>query len=312
MRSRAIPRRGFALITVLWVLSILAVLAAEFAAAARTTRIAAGNARTDARVIWAARAGLARATESLDRKVARNLAGYDLAVNGDTALPEITYEIDGAIVRAYALDARARVNVNRADAPTLARLFDVAGLPSNVADSLADAILDWRDRDDFRRPRGAESAEYRLLRPPVLPRNAPVAELEELRAVWGMSPERYARVAPYLTVAGDGRVGINSASVAVLQTLPGMDERGALAIVARRARAPFRGIFDLLPALPQPARSNVQEKLGLAVDRMAFAPRELELRVEGTIPEARARAEVRATVLLIGGSSVRIRHVVER
>jgi general secretion pathway protein K len=312
MRSRPLPRRGFALITVLWVLGILALLAAEFAASARTTRVAAGNARTDVRAVWAARAGFARATELLDRKLARNLAGYDLAAHGDMALPEIAYDLDGATVRAFALDARARVNVNRADAPTLARLFEVTGLSSAVADSLAEAILDWRDGDDFRRPRGAESAEYRTLRPPVLPRNAPIAEIEELRAVWGMSPERYARIAPYLTVAGDGRIGINSAAVAVLQTLPGMDEAGAVAIAARRTRAPFRGIFDLLPALPQPARSNLQANLALAVDRMAFAPRELELHVEATIPDANARAEIRATVVLAGASSVRIRHLVER
>jgi general secretion pathway protein K len=312
MSARRPPRRGFALITVLWVLGILAVLAVEFAAAARTTRVAAGNARTEVRARWAARAGLARITELLDRKVARNLAGYDLAAHGDTAMPAIEYELDGAAVRALALDARARVNVNRADAPTLARLFEVAGLSSAVADSLADAILDWRDRDDFRRPRGAESAEYQSLRPPVRAANAPFAEVEELRAVWGMSAERYARVGPFLTVAGDGRVGVNSASVEVLRTLPGMDEAGALAIVARRARAPFRAIFDLLPALPQPARSRVQEQLALAAGRMAFAPRELELRVEGVIPQAGARAEIRATVVLAGGSSMRIHHVVER
>jgi general secretion pathway protein K len=312
MISRTRPRRGFALITVLWVMGILAVLAADFAAAARTTRVAAANARTDVRALWAARAGLARATELLDRKVARNLAGYDFAAHGDTALPEIAYELDGATVRAFALDARARVNVNSADAPTLARLFEVAGLASSAADSLADAILDWRDRDDFRRPRGAESAEYRTLRPPVLPRNAPIAEVEELRSVWGMSSDRYARIAPYLTTVGDGRIGVNSASVAVLQTLPGIDEAGALAIAARRARAPFRGIFDLLPALPQPARSRVQANLGLAVDRMAFSPRVLELHVEGRIPDSWARADIRATVVLAGASSVLIRHVVER
>jgi general secretion pathway protein K len=311
MRSR-VPRRGFALITVLWVLSILAVLAAEFAAAARTTRVATGNVRIDVRAVWAARAGFARATELIDRKIARNLAGYDFAAHGDTALPEIAYELDGAVIHAFALDSRARLNVNRADAPALARLFDVVGLSTSAADSLADAILDWRDRDDFRRPRGAEVAEYRTLRPPVVPRNAPLTAIEELGMVRGMSPERYARIAPYLTVEGDGRVGVNSASVEVLQTLPGLDEAGALAIVARRVRAPFRGIFDLLPALPQPARSRVQASIGLAVDRMAFSPRELELHVQATIPESRARAEIRATVVLAGASNVRIRQVVER
>jgi general secretion pathway protein K len=312
MRARARSRRGFALITVLWVLSILAVLSAEFAVSARTTRVAAGNTRTDARVRWAARAGFARLTELLDRKLARNLAGYDLAARGDTAVPAIEYDLDGATVRAVALDARARVNVNRADGATLSHVFELAGLPSAAADSLADVVLDWRDRDDFRRPRGAEAAEYRTRRPAELPGNAPFAELEELRGVWGMSPARYALVSPYLTVAGDGRIGVNSASVLVLQTLPGMDEAGAQTIVARRTRAPFRGIFDLLPALPQPARSRVQANLGMAVDRMAFAPRELELRVDATIPGAGAHAEVRANAVLAGGTAVRIHRVVER
>jgi general secretion pathway protein K len=305
-------RRGFALITVLWVLTILAVLAVEFAATARTTRIAAANARTDVRARWAARAGFARLTELLDRKLARNLAGYDLAARGDTALPAIEYELDGATVRAVALDARARVNVNRADAATLVRLFALAGLPSSTADSLADAVLDWRDRDDFRRPRGAEAPDYRTRRPPVVPRNAPFAELSELRAVWGMSPERYAQLSPYLGVAGDGRIGVNSASIVVLQTLPGIDEAGAQAIVARRTRAPFRGIFDLLPALPQPARSRVQANLGPAADRMAFAPRDLELRVVAVVASGGSRAEIRADAVLAGGTSMRVRRVVER
>jgi general secretion pathway protein K len=312
--TRARQRRGFALITVLWVLGVLALLAAEFAAIARTTRVAAANTRTEARARWAARAGLARGTELLDRNVARNLAGYDLAARGDTALPALLYDLDGASVLVIATDARARINVNRADAPTLAGLFDQAGLPAAVGDSLADAILDWRDRDDFRRARGAEAAEYRALRPPVRARNAPFDDVEDLRSVWGMSPARYALVAPYLTVAGDGRVGVNSASLPVLQTLPGIDEAAARAIVARRARAPFRGIFDLMLALPQPARSRIEADIGVATDRMAFAPRELELRSVATVPGggANGRAEIRATVVLAGASSVRIRHVSER
>jgi general secretion pathway protein K len=310
--TRAPRRRGFALITVLWVLGVLALLAADFASVARTTRVAAANARADARVRWAARAGLARATELLDRRIGRNFAGYDLAARGDSVLPAILYDLDGAHVLAVATDARARVNLNRADAPTLARLFDGAGLSAGVADSLADAILDWRDRDDFRRPRGAEAAEYRTLRPPVLPRNAPFDDVEELRSVRGMSPARYLLVARHLTVVGDGRVSVNSASLPVLQTLPGIDEAAARVIIGRRARAPFRGMFDLLPALPQPARSRVEANLGLAADRMAFTPRELELRSVATVPGTNVRAEIRATVLLAGASSVRIRRVAER
>lgn len=305
-------RRGVVLLAVLWVLAVLALLAVEFAAAARTTRAAAANTRAEARVRWGARAGLARARELLDRTIAGNFAGYDLAARGDSALPMPSFDLDGVTVRVAALDARARIQLNRADAAVLSRLFDAAGLASSAADSLADAILDWRDGDAFRRPRGAEAAEYRAARRAVAPKDAPFEAVEELRAVYGMSPARYAAIARYLTVAGDGRVSVNSAPVPVLLTVPGIDEAGAAAIVRRRARAPVRGIFDLLLALPEPSRSRVQERMAAVVDRIAFSPRALEIRSVATVPGTPIRAETRAVVLLSGASAVSVRQVVER
>jgi hypothetical protein len=45
---------------------------------------------------------------------------------------------------------------------------------------------------------------------------------------------------------------------------------------------------------------------------MAFAPRDLELRVEAAAAGDGSRAEIRADALLAGATSMRIRRVVER
>lgn len=305
-------RNGFALIAVLWVVAVIGVLFVELQLAARFTRTAAANERSAVRTRWAARAGLARELEVIDRRIARNLAGTSLAVAGDSVLAPIEFEIDGTNVRVLAHDSRARVNLNRAGHLELQRLFDGAGLTTAEADSLADAILDWRDADDLRRPRGAETPEYRSLRPPSPPKNAPFDAVEEVAGVWGMSAERFRRMAPYLTVSGDGRVNVNTAPGPVLLTIPTIDEGAAQALIRRRARAPFSNVYELLAALPLSARSEARARLGEITDRVAFTPRELEITAEASSPGSPTRAALHANVLFGGASSVTLLRVVER
>ncbi|HVE79174.1 MAG TPA: type II secretion system protein GspK [Gemmatimonadaceae bacterium] len=305
-------RRGFALIAVLWVVVVLGVLGVELQAAGLFSRNATANARAATRARWAARAGLARAMEMLDRRIAGNLAGFDLAAAGDSALPAMQLDVDGTSVRVVTLDARARLNLNRAGHHELERLFDAAGLGTRAADSLADAVLDWRDADDLRRGRGAEGADYRTLRPAARPKDAPFDAVEELATVWGMTAERYRRVAPYLTVAGDGRVNVNSASAAVLRTLPEIDEGAAVAIVRRRVRAPIRNIFELLAVVPLPVRTRMKARMGEMTDRISFFPREIEVVALATAPGAPVGAELHGTILLSGASNVALVSVTER
>lgn len=305
-------RSGFALIAVLWVVVVIGVLFVELQLAARFTRTAAANERSAVRMRWAARAGLARELEVIDRRIGRNLAGTSLTVGGDSVLAPIEFEIDGTSVRVLAQDSRARVNLNRAGHLELRRLFDGVGLTTAAADSLADAILDWRDGDDLRRPRGAETAEYQSLRPPSRPRNGPFDAVEEVAGVWGMTAERFRRIAPYLTVSGDGRVNVNTAPAPVLLTIPTIDAGAAQALVRRRARAPFGNIYELLGALPLSARSEARARLGEITDRVAFTPRELEITSEASSPGTPARAALHANVLFSGSSAVSLLRVVER
>ncbi len=59
----------------------------------------------------------------------------------------------------------------------------------NMNDDIVDAILDWLDSDEERRPGGAESNEYESLAIPYECKNGPMDSIEELLKVQGVTPE---------------------------------------------------------------------------------------------------------------------------
>lgn len=65
------------------------------------------------------------------------------------------------------------------------RLMLVPGMNEEVAD----AILDWLDQDDSPRTYGAEADYYQSLSPGYLPKNGPIAHLDELLMIQGVTPE---------------------------------------------------------------------------------------------------------------------------
>ena len=81
-------------------------------------------------------------------------------------------------------DEEARLNINSASREELAKL-------PGASESLAAAIVDFRDDNDQVTPGGAESDTYLALNPPYLPRNAPFQSVDELKMVYGMSPDLF-------------------------------------------------------------------------------------------------------------------------
>jgi len=65
------------------------------------------------------------------------------------------------------------------------RLLAIPGMEDDVAD----AILDWIDSDSQARDFGAEEVYYESLDPPYEPTNGPLASLDELLQVRGVTPE---------------------------------------------------------------------------------------------------------------------------
>ncbi|HEX6960447.1 MAG TPA: hypothetical protein VF175_01160 [Lacipirellula sp.] len=84
----------------------------------------------------------------------------------------------------------AKLNVNTLLAPgaeeeAVNRLLALPGMTIEIAD----AILDWLDADEAPRTNGAEFEVYQQLVPPYEPRNGPIADLDELLLVRGITPE---------------------------------------------------------------------------------------------------------------------------
>jgi general secretion pathway protein K len=101
-------------------------------------------------------------------------------------------------------DELGKVNLNQAPETLLSALFVSAGIDEGTAAALADAVADFRDVDDFRRPHGAEESDYRRAGIPWGPANAPFQTVEQLQQVLGMTHEIYDRVAGYLTIYSTG------------------------------------------------------------------------------------------------------------
>ena len=77
-------------------------------------------------------------------------------------------------------------------------LMRLRAVPEAAARRIAAATADWIDSDDRPNPDGAEDAAYRGRTPAYRTANALLAEVSELRAVDGVTPEIYARVRPML------------------------------------------------------------------------------------------------------------------
>jgi len=302
--SAPLGRRGFALLATLWVLAVLAGLAVTVMAVARSERRATANAATEARARWALSAALAVLVDDLSGGSAE-LSAASLNRPGDSTVQALIVQLNHLEARVAVSDARSRVNLNLADSLQLQRLFEVAGLPADQALTRTAAVLDWRDADGVRRPRGAEAAEYAALRPPGAPRNGPFESAADLEEVLGLSEGLVAQLRPWVGTGGDGRINVNTAPAPVLATLPGVSLDGAHRLVARRREGAFRNVFELVGALPPEDANRIRRDLDHFRGRIAFSPRELELTITAAAGGA-VVGRLRAVVRMGGGTTLEI------
>lgn len=272
-RTVAVSESGVALLMVLWLLVVLGALSGAVVSRTRFDLLATFNERCRLQGSYAAQAGVADAAERLRRWLlaARAAARIGAPARGRLAgsgggaagEPGLLLELDEPLgqgrYRVAAVDVNSRLNVNLAPEQMLVRLLDEAGLSFQEAQALAQAILDWIDSDDLRRARGAEAAEYRRLGLRRLPPNRPIAALEELLAVRGMTAEilyggpddgtafgrRHSGIAEWLTVHGSGRINLNTAPREVLAALPAFTPSVVAVVLELRQRRWIWSISDV-------------------------------------------------------------------
>lgn len=213
--SRFPRQQGIALLAVLWGSALLVALVLGGVALVRS-QVAAVNVSTrGAQARALAEAGIQRAVAEL------LLVREPERWRADGSEHEMLLA-DGRI-EVSLQDISGLIDINTAREELVRELLEVVGAGRERSGALADAILDWRDVDNLRRPAGAEDGDYAHAAYPYGAKDGPFDSVEELRQVMGMDAAIYDRISPWLTVYS-GSTGVNPrfAPEAVLRSLPGV------------------------------------------------------------------------------------------
>lgn len=249
LRSR-MSERGVVLPVVLMLLALIAVLALTFLERSRMESLVARNNAAAIRVRGVAEGGLYLGIAALLR------ARQDRQPEFGPIRLQIPLG-EGASLSVTVADERGKIDINAAPDSLLRQLFQVAGARDDVAERLADTVLDWRDEDDNKRVNGAEARDYADAEELSGPANRPFLGVEELQQVRGMDRTMFRRLLPLVTVwSGIARIHLDSAPGDVLRALPGANTTEIDRFLeARRERMAGR------ESTPLPRLSNVQNWL---------------------------------------------------
>jgi len=200
---------GFVMVVVIVSIGLLAMAASTFAKVTRT------QVRASAIAVETARANaLAAAGINLGVLKLLSFRSHPTGKERDFALGAQPFRcrIGNDVLVTAAVDEGGKIDLNFAGERLLRALLIGLDVEPAKAEALVDAILDYRDGDDVKRPKGAEQADYLAAGRLEGPKNAPFAATEELSQVFGLDPELLAKVTPFVTTHS-GKEGVDPAVV---------------------------------------------------------------------------------------------------
>lgn len=184
----------------------------------------------------------------------------------------------GTWCRASIDDPSAKLELNAAHYDELVQLFNAL----RVEPKLADSVIAFRRQ----------------------------GTIYDARQVPGIDSVMAGRLSPYVTTRGTGVVNVNTASLEVLRTLPGIAEEAAFIVMTRRTR-PLRSADELAGVLPPSARAVFLDNYAEFVRAAVFAPPQLVVTVEGGVGGTPIVARATLTVVPVPGRLAVIRRETE-
>ncbi|WP_432695486.1 general secretion pathway protein GspK [Marinobacterium sp. YM272] len=224
-----LTQQGVVLVTVLWVLILLSLIATNLSLGGRGFARQTLNTEQAYKAGQAADAGLVWALWSLQQQ-----EPYGWLADGS----EHNMEIGGTEVRVSLQDESGKLDLNTLPTELLDALIEPAMEDDSQRAALVAAIEDWRDEDDLIRLNGAEEDEYLAAGRSEGPANQPFKEVAELANVLGMTVEVYRQIQPSLTVRTQSRtINPTVAPFEVLMTLPNASEGTVRSYIDQRRTA---------------------------------------------------------------------------
>jgi general secretion pathway protein K len=248
-RSADPGERGFALLAVLLVMTLLAVIGTEFA---YSMRLEASMVRAYRDSVIAANLAEAGVEQAIREILSQSLlvgtpeggplTFYRTALEPLPLLPRTVVPLGPGQFSYRITDEESRIDLNGSPPTRIDALLTVLRVEKVDRDTIVDSLQDWQDGDEVHRLNGAESEDTYLKLPlPYRSRNGPLEDVRELLQIHGMTPAIYYghdRIPPlvdFVTVNGGTQVNINTASETVLRALGLSDAEVSEVIQTRRA-----------------------------------------------------------------------------
>jgi len=234
-------KKGAALLVALWILIILSLIVGSFAFEVQLEAMLVSHKRKRFRAEMMALSGIEYARAILDRQAeAEELEIEDVGMEDEDGFMQAALYIKRGLPTTSEIElgdgsfsvtlesAEAGRNINLLTRDEWIDILEMANMPSTEWDAMIDCLEDWIDEGDLHQLNGAESDDpfYEERGYPV--KNGPLDSIEELLLIknWGedilygtdASEEGDAifGIADLLTVWGDGKVNLNTASEDIL------------------------------------------------------------------------------------------------
>lgn len=253
---RSASEGGWALVSVLWGLVIISLIAAVMLSSARVSYRQAAFSVAQAQRDALTEAATARTVLALlDSRV-----DHRWRIDG---VPQ-PWVFNGRPMQISVEDEGGKIDLNAAGAPAIQQLLNATGV-GGIA--LADKILDWRDqKGDLHRLNGATGDDYIAAGRDYHPRGGSLQSVDELKLVLGMTTELYDRIRPALTAySGRSKVNLATAPADVLMAVGGQNQAMAAATIAARQSVSAPEGFQGQPII------NGVVASGIPIDGWSFA-----------------------------------------
>ena len=298
-------RRGFVLLTVMSVVAGTVALGLLVVREAQAFVLTVSNRNAHTLSRWHALDCISRARSALedDKTVATSVATTWSHLDEFLQVAASVSQSQYCSLSATALGDG--INVNAATPHELKRLLFALEIRPAKADSLIDALLDWRDPDSEPRAFGAE-AEWYAATNRAGPRNGLLRNTRELSLVRGY--ENLPTVVRMFTTDG-ARASLVHSPRAVLASLPGFTPELADEVIRRRSRGSLpSSILELAYALSGASRDSLMLRQGELAARVTIEPDGWVLVSQGRVGGSPVTSVLAVTVARIEGGTQIVSH----